>query len=101
MAAIHFHSLYKQKVLASESSYIVKEEMPLPSGVRCGLRKDEARPLVGVSVLTLIVGWQEGGLIHKKPCSTNFPRFCFGTSGGGRPEENWLTLVHLGKWPLS
>jgi len=27
--------VYKQKVLASESSYIVKEEMPLPSGVRC------------------------------------------------------------------
>ena len=35
--------------------------------IYCGWRKDEARLLVEVSALTLLVGWQEGHPAHEKP----------------------------------
>jgi len=60
----------------------------------CGQRKDEARPLVRASALTLKVGWQT-----KKLHSINPQRVSSGT--GGRPRRDWLTHVYLEKWLLN
>jgi len=66
-------------------------------------------PLVRVSArvsfgaLTLLVGWQEGHLLNKKPCPIKSQRFSSETGGQGGSEGergNQLTKVHLEKWPL-
>ena len=42
---------------------------------------------VSFSALTLMVGWQEGHVAHKKVHFTNRQRFVSGTGGGGHEEE--------------
>jgi len=51
--------------------------------------------------LTLMVGWQERQLFHKKPIPINSQTFSFRTGGGGGPEGNQLIQVHQGKQPLN
>ena len=52
------------------------------------------------SVLTLIIGWQEGHPACKRLRSTKPQKFSSRTGGGEDPRGIWLTQIHLEKQPF-